>query len=389
VQWRIRKQMMRIGIATNAFKGSLTATAAAQAIADGLHRSRLGSECETILMPLADGGDGTLEAMLTQPGSQRRTVRVENALGEPVDADYGLLPDGETAVIEMALASGLAQLKGRLDPMRASTYGTGQLIRDAVEHGAKRLIVGVGGSATTDGGAGCLQALGVELLDAENRPIGRGGGSLHALRKVGTAFDKAEISVLCDVDNPPLGERGAAAIFSPQKGASPQEIAVLEENLSHYFSVIAEQTGRDVRPLSGGGAAGALAGGLAAMANARLVPGAQTLIETLGYRELIFTCDLIITGEGQLDTQTLGGKAPAVIALEASKHGLPAIALAGAVPTDAEAIEQSPFLAAFSLTPHPASLEECLANAAQWLTQLAAQVGNLIYLANGFTQKRR
>jgi glycerate 2-kinase len=265
-QIREDESTMRIGIATNAFKGSLTAAAAAQAVAEGLHASQL--ECETLLMPLADGGDGTLEAMLTQPGSHRRSLLVENALGQPIQSDYGVLADGETAVIEMALASGLAQLNGKLDPMRASTYGTGQLIRDAVEHGAKRVIVGVGGSATTDGGAGCLQALGVDLLDIEGHTIGRGGGALHTLTRVSKLFEHAEISVLCDVDNPPLGERGAAAIFSPQKGATPEQIAVLEANLSHYFSIIAEQTGRDVRTLSGGGAAGALAGGLAALANA-------------------------------------------------------------------------------------------------------------------------
>ncbi len=370
---------MQIGIATNAFKGSLTATAAAQAIADGLYRSRL--DCETILMPLADGGDGTLEAMLTQPGSQRVTIQVENALGEPIDADYGLLADGETAVIEMALASGLAQLHGRLDAMRASTFGTGQLIQDAVQRGAKRIVIGVGGSATTDGGAGCLQALGVKLLDSEGRAIGRGGIALSMLAQVGAPFDEADISVLCDVDNPPLGGRGAAAIFSPQKGATPQQVAALEANLSHYFATIAEQTGHDVRTLPGGGAAGALAGGLAALANAKLVPGAQTLIETLGYRDLIATCDLIITGEGQLDTQTLGGKAPAVIALEASQLGVSTIALAGAVPTDTDALAQSPFAAAFSLVARPAALEECFTNAGLWLSQLATQVGNVLSIS--------
>lgn len=370
---------MRIGIATNAFKGSLTATTAAQAIADGLTASRL--TCETVCMPLADGGDGSLDAMLSQPDSQRRTLRVENALGETIEAEYGVLADGTTAVIEMALASGLAQLHGRYDPIHASTYGTGQLIRDAVSRGATRVIVGVGGSATTDGGAGCLQAMGVDLLGADGRPIRRGGGNLHTLAQVGAPFDQAEIWVLCDVDNPPLGERGAAAVFSPQKGASPEQVAALEINLTHYFTVIVNLTGQDVRTLPGGGAAGALAGGLSALAGAKLLSGAQTLIHVLGYDAIIPQCDLIITGEGQLDTQTLGGKGPAVIALEAAKYGVPTIALAGAIPTAADALTDSPIRAAFSLVPRPATLEEALAHASEWLSQAAMQIGNLIALA--------
>jgi glycerate kinase len=337
-------------------------------------------------MPLADGGDGTLEVMLTQTGSQRRSLTVNGPLGEPVTADYGLLADGETAVIEMALASGLALLGDLRDPLRASTFGTGQLMRDAIQHGARRLIVGVGGSATNDGGAGCLQALGVTFVDADGRPIKPEGGSLNQLARVGKSplLDGIDIRVLCDVTNPPLGADGASAIFGPQKGASPQMVTQLDANLAHFFGVIADQTGVDVRELPGGGAAGALAGGLAALAGATLVPGAETLIEFLGYDEKIAACDLIVTGEGQLDAQTGHGKAPAVIAARAASVHVPTIAIAGSISPDADALAGGDIVAAFSLVPGPVALEEAVHNADEWLTASARNLGNL--LANWYNR---
>lgn len=367
---------VNIGIAANAFKGSLDAIQATEAIARGFEESRL--SCEVLRMPLADGGDGTLAVMLAQPGSTRRTVPVLNPLGEPIQADYGMLADGETAVIEMALASGLAILGSRRDALHATTFGTGQLMQHAVEHGAKRFILGVGGSATTDGGAGCLQALGVRLLDKNGRPIGYGGAALADLNTVEPSLDLkgAEILILCDVDNPPIGHNGSAAVFAPQKGASPEQVTLLGRNLTHFFTVIAEQTGQDVRQLKGGGAAGAIAAGLAALAGAKLVPGAETLIEFLGYRDTIQRCQLIVTGEGQLDTQTAHGKAPAVIAQEAAAYGIPVIAIAGSIPTEPE---QSPlFRAMFSLMPRPAPLEEAMRHADSWLKHSAFQIGNVL-----------
>ena len=369
---------LHIGIAMNAFKGSLSAVEAAEAVRRGLERSRL--SCHIHLMPLADGGDGTLEAMLTQPGSTRRRLIVQNPLGESIEAAYGILADGETAVIEMALASGLARLGSRRDALRATTYGTGELMHHAIKQGAKRIIVGVGGSATVDGGAGCMQALGVQLLDSTGAPISYGGGSLHQLAQVepNPALENVEILVLCDVDNPPLGKHGAARIFGPQKGASPQQVELLEKNLTHYFSIIAEQTGRDVRELPGGGAAGALAGGLAALGGAKLVPGAETLIRFLNYEDRIKTCDLIFTGEGSIDAQTEHGKAPAVIAAKAAENGIPAIAIAGSIPANADTLIRSNLQAAFSLVPAPVSLEDAIQHSAEWLSNTAQNIGNLL-----------
>lgn len=367
-----------VGIASNAFKGSLSAIEATQAIAEGIARSRLKPSLR--LMPLADGGDGTLETMLTQAGSTRQTLTVDNALGEPVQADYGLLADGETAVIEMALAVGLGMLGERRDALGASSYGMGQLMRHAIESGRKRLIVGLGGSACSDGGAGCLQALGVGLFDTAGQPIPRGGAGLRRVARIEPSrlLKGVELLVLCDVDNPPLGEKGAAAVFSPQKGASPEQVAELEANLSHFFGVIADQLGVDVRTLPGGGAAGATAGGLAALGGAKLVSGAETLIHFLGYDAQIRACDLIITGEGRLDTQTEHGKAPAVIAAHAAQHGIPTIAIAGSIPTDPDALAKANLQAAFSLLPRPAALEDAMQHAGEWLALTAQHIGNLI-----------
>lgn len=367
-----------IGVAPNAFKGSLSAIQATQAIALGLQQSNL--QCRILYLPMADGGDGTLEVMLAQPGAQRRVIEVQGPLGQPVRAAYGILPDGETALVEMALASGLALVSHNLNPMVASTYGTGQLIRHAIESGAKRVLVGVGGSATIDGGAGCLQALGVNLLDRRGKPLQPGGESLGELVKVEPSpiGNDIEILVMCDVDNPPLGENGAAHVFGPQKGADHRQIAKLEKNIGHFFTLIAHQTGTDVRELSGGGAAGALAGGLAALMNAKLVPGASTLIDYLRYDEQIQGCDLLITGEGQLDSQTISGKAPAIVAALAAKHRIPTIALAGSITIDSQTLATNHIDAAFPIVRGPVTRDEALQHAADWLTETAHAIGNLL-----------
>ncbi|NJL92260.1 MAG: glycerate kinase [Anaerolineae bacterium] len=320
---------MRIGLAMNALKGSVEALAAVAALQRGFEASRLACTC--LPMPLADGGDGTLAVVLAQSGGTPQQVPVQNALGEPIEATYALLPDGQTALVEMARASGLAQLGGRQDVLRASSAGTGELIRDALNLGVRRVVLGVGGSATVDGGMGCLRALGVGFLDAEGHPLPEGGGSLDQLARIEPVAlpPGVQLEVLCDVTNPPIGEQGAARIYAPQKGAGPAEVERLEHNLAHYFALIARTTGQDVRELPGGGAAGAIAGGLAALLGAQLVPGAPTLIELLGYAAEVPTCDLIITGEGAIDAQTQFGKAPAAIAKVAEAHGVPVIALGG------------------------------------------------------------
>ncbi len=372
---------MQIALAPNAFKGSLTAQEAVAAMADGLQRSRLAAQVWR--WPLADGGDGTLDVMLSAQHAQRRTITVHDALGRPVQAAYGLL--GQTAIIEMARASGLAMLGDNRDALRASSDGTGQLMQDAIAQGATRILLGVGGSATVDGGAGCLAALGVGLFDAAGDPLPPGGGALDKLTHVqpNPALADVRIEVLCDVDNPPLGPRGAAPVFGPQKGASPAQVEQLAANLAHFFGTIAAQGGRDVRDLPGGGAAGALAGGLAALAGAELVPGAQIIIEILGYAQALPHCDLVITGEGALDAQTEGGKAPAVIARLAAEHGVPTIALAGSIPTPMP--EDSPFAAAFSLVPGPVSLDAATQHATEWLAEAAYNLGNALAMMHSPT----
>jgi glycerate kinase len=246
----------------------------------------------------------------------------------------------------------------------------------AIQHGATRLIVGVGGSASTDGGAGALQALGIGLLDSTGQAIGHGGLALADLAQVIPNPQLASISldVLCDVDHLPLGPTGSAAVFGPQKGATPTQVTLLDANLTHFFGLIAAQGGRDVRQMAGAGAAGALAGGLAALAGAQLVPGAQTILQSLGYPDLIAQCDLVITGEGRLDEQTEHGKGPAVIAQFAAQRSIPVIALAGQIPDSA--LPQ--FQAMFSLLPRPSTLAESQAHASDWLTQLAYQVGQTL-----------
>ncbi|MFP4323468.1 MAG: glycerate kinase [Anaerolineales bacterium] len=376
---------MQIAIAPNAFKGSLTAAQAAEAIAQGLEQSALNARLWQ--WPLADGGDGTLDVLLHEPGAQRYSISVQDPLGRPVAAEYGLLSDGQTAVVEMARASGLALLGDQRAPLRASTYGTGQLMAAAIARGAQRILVGVGGSATIDGGAGALAALGVGLYDSEDRPLALGGGALGTLARVETnpALGDIQIDVLCDVRNPASGPDGAAPIFGPQKGATPEQVSLLAANLAHFFGIIATQTGNDVRETPGTGAAGALAGGLAALAGARLVPGAQTIIETRGYAQALPRCDLVITGEGALDTQTDSGKAPAVIARMAAAHGVPTIAIAGQVPTTLGPTE--PFAAVFSPLPRPATNAEAMQHAAEWLAAAAYNLGNTLALGSGLLHR--
>jgi glycerate 2-kinase len=315
---------MRIVITSGAFKHSLSAAAAAQAIARGLRRSGLAAEL--VLMPIADGGNGTLDAFLTESG-QRIPVPVRDPFGRPVEAAFGLL--GDTAVIEMALASGLELLHpGEFDPLRASTYGTGQLLQAALDVGSRRVIVGMGGSATVDGGAGCLQALGLRLLDESGHNVPPGGGSLHLIRRIDTAgldprWRDTEVIIASDVDNPTLGDQGAAAIFAPQKGASPDQVELLEANLRHFFTLTAEQVSVDVRESPGGGAAGALSAGLMAFLGGRIESGIDLILNFRGFDQELAQADLVITSEGRLDAQTVHGKGPIGVARRARERGVP------------------------------------------------------------------
>jgi glycerate kinase len=369
---------MKIIIAPGAFKHSLTARAAAEAIRRGLERAELGAELVTL--PMADGGNGTLDAFLAGGGRRIQEV-VLDPLQRPTVSAYGMLADGETAIIEMALASGLEMLRpGELNPLVTTTYGTGTLMQAALNAGAKRIIVGMGGSATIDGGAGCLQALGVRLLDAYGQDIPLGGGGLNSIYTVDASqldprWKSVDVIIAADVDNPTVGERGAAAVFGPQKGAGPHEIRLLEGGLRHFFTRVRDQLGVDVLETPGGGAAGALAAGLMAFLGGHIESGVDLVLDYNGFDAQVQDADWVITGEGKMDTQTLGGKGPLGVARRAKAAGVPTLALVGSLNADDAPLHEAGFQAVFPIVPCPMSLDEALRRAPELLERAATRVG--------------
>lgn len=328
---------MRVLVAPDKFKGTLTAPEAARAIARGWRRGDPDAEISEV--PVADGGEGTLDALLAALGGHLERVRVTGPVGDPVDAEYGLVEsdDGLIAVVEMARASGLRLVsEERRDPMRATTAGTGELILDAARHGPRQVIVCIGGSATNDGGAGMAQALGVHLRDEDGRDLPPGGAALRRLATIDATAMAPEVTgievvVATDVDNPLTGPTGASAIYGPQKGASPEEAAILDESLRHFSAVIHRDLGIDVRDLPGGGAAGGLGGGLVAFLGARIRPGFEAVAEALGLAERLEAADVAVTGEGRYDAQTERGKAPGGVLRVAREAGCRTVLIAGEV----------------------------------------------------------
>lgn len=372
---------MKIVIAPGAFKHSLTARQAAEAIARGLRESALAAEL--LLLPIADGGNGTLDAFLAA-GGQRITVKTTDALGRPLLAEIGLLPDAQTAIVEMALASGLEKLRfGELNPLVTSTGGTGLLMQAALNSGARRIIVGMGGSATVDGGAGALAALGAQLLDAYGQPVEACGGTLGAVQSVDLSnldprWAQVELILASDVRNPAVGADGAAAVFGPQKGAGPHEIRLLEAGLRHFLARLAAVSGRDVLHTEGGGAAGALAAGLMSALGGRIESGVDLLLDHNGFDAALTGAGLVITGEGKLDSQTLGGKGPLGAAQRARNAGVPTVALVGGLDAPAEALREAGFAAVLPITPRPCALQEALEQADAWLADSARRLGDVL-----------
>lgn len=370
------EQPQLILVAPGAFKHSISAAAAAEAIARGLRASPLGLPLR--LFPIADGGNGTLDAFLRHGGTAI-PVTVRGPLGAPVEAAFGMLPDGETAVIEMAMASGL-ELIDHLDARAGTTYGTGELMNAALNAGARRLIVGMGGSATTDGGAGCLQALGLRLTDHEGYDIPPGGGGLVHLATIDTSglntqLRDAEIIIAADVDNQAVGDAGAAAVFGPQKGAQPDDITVLDAALTHWFTLTLDATGVDVRHVPGGGAAGALAAGLMAYTGATIMSGIDLLLDYANFDAALAQAVLVITGEGRLDNQSLRGKGPVGIARRASEHNIPVIALAGSFESNAHAMRDAGIVAAWPIVEGITTLHYALQHADELLERAAYRLG--------------
>ena len=369
---------MRILISPNAMKGSLTATEFAHAIAEGLLLAN--PEFELILRPLADGGDGTSEVLVNTLKGRFVQVVVTDPLGRRVDSRFGWLAESNCAIIEMAEASGLKMLGlNELNPMVASSRGTGELINSAIELGAKKIILGIGGSATVDGGTGMLKALGYKLLDNSGDEVPEGGQGLIGVAKidpggVSSKLMNCEIVIASDVVNPIFGDEGGIEVYSPQKGATPSMIKDLTNGFENYVSVLETTSGKELHSLIGGGAAGGIAMPLIALLNARIVSGAETIMETLGIIQELKTCDLVITGEGCVDIQTANGKGAAAVAKEAHKAGIPVIAIGGIVKPEASSI----FNGVFSITNGPCDLDYAMKNAYVLTKSLSSELGNLI-----------
>jgi glycerate kinase len=332
---------MRIVIAPNAFKGSLSALDAAEAIAEGVRAAA--PDADIALVPIADGGDGTVDALVAATRGEHRILGVRGPLGDPVDADYGLIEGGSTAVIEMAKAAGLALVPpGKRDPRITTTYGVGELLQHAYDAGARHFIVGIGGSATNDGGAGMAQALGYHLLDEHGHELPPGGLALSRLARIHAGgvhanWKEAELEVACDVTNPLTGPSGASAVYGPQKGATPEMVAELDAALQDFAEIIRRDLGVDVERLPGAGAAGGLGAGLVAFTGALLRPGAEMVMEALRLDDRLAGAQLVITGEGRLDSQTARfGKGPAAVARHARQAGIPVLALGGSIADEAE-----------------------------------------------------
>lgn len=369
---------MKIVLAPNALKGSLTAAQAADAmraaIADEL------PEAEVYSCPVADGGDGLLDALSAQLQCEQHNVTVNGPLGAPLTAGLLYCPDRRLAVIEMATASGLALLPAdELDAMNASSEGVGQLMKAALDLGCRHLVLGIGGSASSDGGTGMAAALGMRFLDRDNRALRGSGATLAQIDRIdSSALDPrlagVHIEVACDVDNPLLGESGAAAVYAPQKGASRDEVAQLEHGLDHLATLIRQSTGTDVRALAGGGAAGGMGAGLVAFFDAVLKPGARLVLDLLGVEAAIADADLVLTCEGRLDAQTRFGKAPAAVAAVARRHGVPCIAIAGSLDDSAYQLHDVGFTAVFSLSPGPVSLDQAVENAEKYLIRTTREI---------------
>ena len=372
---------MRIVVAPDSFKESLSAEQAARAIARGLQRSL--SNPDIIMMPMADGGEGTTRTFVSATGGRLIEARVSDPLGQPLTAVYGVDAQETIAVVEIAEASGLERLPlAERNPMRTTTAGTGELIAAALSCSPRTLIVGLGGSATVDGGAGILQALGVRLLDRFGEPLAHGGGALSELQAadfsaVDPRLRQVELLVACDVDNVLTGEHGAAHVFGPQKGADPAMVAVLDANLQRFARVVETATGLQLASVPGAGAAGGAAAGLLSL-GAKLVPGVELIARSIGLETAIEACDLVITGEGRLDGQTTHGKVPAGVAALARRHRKPVIALAGSVAATPAQLQSCGLDAAFSICPSPMPLSEALRNAEAHLEHTASQIGGLL-----------
>jgi len=369
---------MKIVIAPDSYKESLSAQQVATQIEQGFRE--IFPEAHYVKLPVADGGEGTVEAMVAATGGKTVRLNVTGPLGEEVEAFYGLSGDDSCAYIEMAAASGLELVPAaRRDPLITTSYGTGELIRSALDKGVQRFIIGIGGSATNDGGAGMVQALGAKLLDSQGNEIGFGGGSLSALASIDIdgldpRIKECRFEVACDVTNPLLGEEGASAVFGPQKGATPELVEQLDKALAHYAQIIRRDLDIDVLSIPGGGAAGGMGAALHAFCGAELRRGIEIVTEALGLDELVKDAALVITGEGRIDSQTIHGKVPIGVAKVAKRYNKPVIGIAGSLTKDVGIVHQHGLDAVFSVIYSICTLEDALSGAAENVRMAARNI---------------
>ncbi|MGG7828572.1 glycerate kinase [Klebsiella aerogenes] len=375
---------MKIVIAPDSYKESLSALDVATAIETGFRE--IYPHAEYVKVPVADGGEGTVEAMVAATQGHIVQVSVTGPLGEPVNAFYGLSGDMRCAYIEMAAASGLESVPPtRRNPLLTTSWGTGELIRHALDAGVSQIIIGIGGSATNDGGAGMAQALGAKLLSAGQQQIAPGGGALETLARIDLSeldprLADCRIDVACDVTNPLTGPQGASAVFGPQKGATAAMIERLDRGLQHFAQIIDRDLDIDVLNLEGGGAAGGMGAALYAFCGANLRPGIEIVTDALGLADLVAAADLVITGEGRIDSQTIHGKVPVGVAKVAKRFNVPVIGIAGSLTADVGVVHQHGLDAVFSVLYSVCTLEEALANAAANVRMTARNVAAVLQM---------
>lgn len=376
------KKDLVIVLAPDSFKESMTAKEVCVAMERGI--KKVNSNIRCIHVPMADGGEGTMQSLVDATGGEVYSLEVVGPLGNKVKAEYGILGNGEIGVLEMASASGihLVSLEER-NPLITTTYGTGELIKACLDRGVKKLLIGIGGSATNDGGVGVIQALGGRLLDKEGNELGFGGGELEKLDRIDlTNFDRrlkdVVIEVACDVSNPLCGENGASYIFGPQKGASVEMIKILDNNLKHYAKVIKEQFGKDVLEIAGAGAAGGLGAGLMVFLNGNLKKGIEIVIEYSGLEKKVKNCDMVWTGEGSIDFQTQYGKTPLGVATVAKKYNKPVVALAGRVGDDIDILYEKGIDSIFGIMRGVTTIDEALKNGKENIERTSENIVRLM-----------
>lgn len=375
---------MNLLIAPDAFKDCLSARQVATSLSLGIEK--IMPETQIQIIPMADGGEGTVESVIDATGGEHIKCVVKDPLMREIPSFYGITGDGSTAVIEMAAASGIELLKKEeRNPWMTSTFGTGQLIRDALEKGCNKILLGIGGSATNDAGAGMAEALGVKFSSASGNPVGPGGGALSEVEMIhmeglDPRIASTKIMVACDVSNPLTGPKGASAIYGPQKGADGDMVRKLDSNLVHFSAVIREQLGKEVDEVPGAGAAGGLGAGLMAFLSGRLMPGFDMIADAVNLEEKIKQADLVITGEGKIDSQTQFGKTPFGVAQLALKHGKPVIGIAGTVEEGADVMYNMGFDVILPILEKPSDLDDAIRHAEELLKRSGERIARLISL---------